>query len=150
MTTASVLPISSVPQRPGTRPLPYFGRSHPLAEVAGRHCAARHRLSGVARLGGVACGACWERAIRDDERVAVEHDLSRDIVPDPTYVDEIAVELACRGQRVELTRADQVAAVAHLAGRGWPVTRIALRLGTSVAQAKALLEGSLRVVDRGA
>ena len=78
---------------------PHLGPSHPLAEVAARHCFEHtgQRGNGV---GKVACGACWERAIRDDERVVVEHDLPRDLVPDPTYVDEIAVDLACRGEQV--------------------------------------------------
>jgi malonate-semialdehyde dehydrogenase (acetylating)/methylmalonate-semialdehyde dehydrogenase len=91
----------------------YLAPDHPLAEVAGRHCHDH-----VANLiGGVACGACWERAIRDDERVVVECDLPREVTPDPEYVDEIAVDLACRGERLTLTPAEIHVAVLRLHDR---------------------------------
>ncbi|GGM43966.1 hypothetical protein ACFFX1_24180 [Dactylosporangium sucinum] len=105
----------------------HFGPAHVLADVAARNCAA-HR-SPLAGPG--ACGACWERAIRDDERFAVECDLPRDLTPDPSYVDEIAVDLACQGQRVELTRVEFAAAVERLRGRSMSASAIASRLHAS-------------------
>ncbi|MFL6144919.1 MAG: hypothetical protein ACJ72N_24020 [Labedaea sp.] len=53
-------------------------------------------------IGGVGCGACWERAIRDDERAVVLFGLPREIEVDPSLVDEVAVELALRGESVSL------------------------------------------------
>ncbi|GAA3293134.1 hypothetical protein Dvina_43585 [Dactylosporangium vinaceum] len=105
----------------------HFGPGHPLADVARRHCDA-HRPP-LARI--VACGACWELAIRDDERFAVECGLPRELTPDPNYVDEIAVDLACRGERVELTRAEFTAAVVRLHGRGMTPSAISKRLHAS-------------------
>lgn len=103
----------------------HFGPGHPLAEVAAGHCA-KHPIA--SRIGGVACGPCWELAIRDDERVVVEYGLPRELTPDPSYVDDIAVELACAGERVTLSPVEYRAAFTRLAGRGWPVTRIVDRL----------------------
>jgi hypothetical protein len=91
----------------------------------------------------VACGACWERAIRDDERVVVECGLPREITPDPSYVDQIAVDLACRGERVSLTRREFRVAVARLHGRRLPVTAIARRLSTSHQAVLEALPGRL-------
>jgi len=112
----------------------HLGPSHPLAEVASRHCDHL-----AFRLGGVACGVCWERAIRDDERVVVEHGLSREVEPDPEFVDEIAVELACRGQRVVLTPVETRAAVVRLRSRQLLPDAIARRLHLSYAAVAALL-----------
>lgn len=119
---ADVLPLTTTPGIAG-----YFGPGHVLADVAARHCDA-HR-SPFTR--GVACGACWELAIRDDERFAVEFDLPRELEPDPDYIDEIAVDLACRGERVQLTPAELAVAVARLHGRSLSLTRIAMRLRVS-------------------
>lgn len=45
----------------------HFGKHHPLAETVRARCKASdhgtHR-----RVGGIACGQCWEAVIRDDER----------------------------------------------------------------------------------
>jgi hypothetical protein len=65
-------------------------------------------------VGGTACGACWERAIRDDERVVVEFGLSRDVEMDPLYVDEIAVEKALHGEPVSLTSVERAVVLNHL------------------------------------
>lgn len=47
----------------------YFGPAHRLADVAQRRCTeARHPRS--PRVGTVACGPCWEAAIRDDRQEA--------------------------------------------------------------------------------
>src|SRR5512142_1769167 len=99
-----------VPARRVKRWAPFFGPTHTLAVVAAQHCRAHT----APLVGRVACGPCWELAIRDDERFAVEHDLPREIEPDPAYVDEIAVELACHGERVELTPVEFRAAVERL------------------------------------
>lgn len=110
-------------------PVPHFGTTHPLASIAAQHCL---HLAGS--LGGVACGMCWELAIRDDERVVVEHGLPRELVPDPDFVDEIAVELACRGERVALTRVELATSVSRLATRRMSAVEIAqtLHIGYSV------------------
>jgi hypothetical protein len=113
---------------------PYLGWSHPLAEVAARHCrAAGH----VARVGAVACGACWELAIRDDERFAVECDLPREIVPDPDYVDQVAVRQACRGERVRLTPVERAEAIRRLYAEGLSRGQIASRLFLAFDQVPA-------------
>jgi len=57
---------------------PHFTPRHPLAGRASQLCDARgHNLR--RRVGNVACGQCWERAVRDDERAfpTAHH-------PDPT------------------------------------------------------------------
>jgi hypothetical protein len=107
----------------------YFGPSHPLAEVAARHCDAPANTL----IGGVACGTCWERAIRDDEQVVTEYGLPRDLDPDPNYVDEIAVELACRGERIALTPVEFRVAVETLSNRRLTTVQIARRLHTTYA-----------------
>jgi hypothetical protein len=114
---------------------PYFGPSHPLAEVASRLCDAPARTL----IGGVACGTCWERAIRDDEQVVTEYGLPRDLDPDPDYVDQIAVELACRGERVALTPVEFRAAVETLSNRRLTTVQIARRLYTTYAAVAAAL-----------
>lgn len=88
-------------------------------------------LGGAALVGGVACGACWERAIRDDERIVVEYELPRDLRRDRALVDEIAVERACLGERLPLTRAERLAAAARLSRNGWTPRAIAGRLRIS-------------------
>jgi len=77
----------------------------------------------------VACGDCWERAIRDDERVVVLFGLPREVEPDPAYVDVVAVELAVAGHKPRLTPVEEARAVAILLRRGWSDTRIAEWLG---------------------
>ena len=47
---------------------------------------------------------------------------------DPRLVDEIAVERACHGEKVPLTRVEMVAAVHRLSKRGVGLTEIAERL----------------------
>lgn len=128
--------------RPSTvRPRRHLGPAHPLAEVAGRWCAAHWGGSRRAGVGQVACGACWERAIRDDERIAVEFGLPRELVPDPAYVDEVAVELACAGERVAVTPVERALAVRQLGGRGLTMTGIADRLGVGIETVRAVLSG---------
>lgn len=46
----------------------HFGRGHPLAAQAHAVCRRTHGpLLASAGLGGIACGRCWENAIRADE-----------------------------------------------------------------------------------
>jgi hypothetical protein len=91
------------------------------------HLGPSHALAGVARercthltpwIGGVACGACWEAAIRDDERFVVENGLTRELARQDDLVDEIAVERAAGGEAVPLTREERQAAIAALLRRG--------------------------------
>jgi hypothetical protein len=103
-----------------------FGRAHPLVGVAAGHCSPEH--PGWSRQAR-ACAACWERAIRDDERFVVEWDLPREQSPDPLFVDEIAVQLACQGTPVALTPVEVTAAVMRLHGRGLSAGEIGHRLG---------------------
>lgn len=87
---------------------PYLGWGHPLAGVARRLCASAHRLGPGSRVGGVACGRCWERAIRADERVAVAFGLdSPHPVGDSGEVDQIAVDRVLAGEVLRLTPADR-------------------------------------------
>ena len=91
----------------------HLGPSHPLARIAGQRCT---HLS--PQVGGVACGECWESAIRDDERFVVENDLPRDLGHWGDIVDEVAVERAVAGEPVHLTREEQRAAIAVLLRHG--------------------------------
>jgi hypothetical protein len=117
----------------------HLGPQHPVAVVAGRRCeghlgSLRRRL-----IGGVACGACWERAIRDDERIVVLFELPREVEPDPAHVDLVAVERACGGERVALTRTERRVAVLTLAARGLTPWQIAKRLSLGHAPAGLLV-----------
>lgn len=129
----SITSHRAAPDRPVRRQ--QLDGSHPLAEVAKRHC---HRHAGP-HIGNVACGACWELAIRDDERFVVECDLPRTIEPDPDYIDEIAVSLACRGERVALTPPELATAAARLRGRGLYPIEIARRLHVAYGAVLAAL-----------
>jgi hypothetical protein len=103
----------------------------------------------------VACGDCWERAIRDDERVVVLFGLPREIEPDPSYVDEVAVSHAVAGHRPRLTPLEEAKAVAILLRRGWsdtlprstPATPAHGRGG--ISSPPALLAAHLRAVTSG-
>ena len=103
----------------------HFGDGHPLARLARERCqSVGHRRSWRG-----ACGRCWEQVVRDDERFVVECGLPRAFVPDPLYVDEIAVDRACAGEEVSLTRVELAAAVGRLWARGLCCGQIAHRLG---------------------
>ncbi len=97
--------------------LAYLGEEHPLASVARDRCRLEHPRT-RRRMGGVACGRCWEQAIRADERVVVELGLPAEPVADPELVDEVAVDRACAGEAVRLSKAERRAALLRLAGRG--------------------------------
>ena len=106
-----------------------LGPAHPLAQVAREQCRAEHgRPIAAAGVGGVACGRCWEAAIRRDERAVITFGLDRNELGDPTYLDPIAVSLACAGEPVRLTRAERAAARDQMAAAGVGVTEITRRL----------------------
>jgi ParB family chromosome partitioning protein len=66
---------------------PWFTSAHRLARTAGELCAHTRRPS----VGGVACGQCWEQAIRDDAAAAAAD-------PEPE-------RLTARQERVQLLAA---------------------------------------------
>jgi len=124
----------------------YFGPRHPLAEVATRLCEAHY-----ARLGKdeIACGPCWETAIRNDERIVAEYGLAREPAADSEFVDEIAVERAARGERVTLTAAEMRAAAELLSARRMHPIEIGRRLHITYHAAVSVL-GKSEANDRTA
>jgi len=119
-------PTTSTTHAPARRARPlYFGPSHPLAQIARRHCRTHHTEPQPTRqVGQVACGACWEHAIRTDERFAVECDLDEEPAVPADHIDEIAVAYAVTGRPVTLTKAEREAAIRLLGDRQVPVKRI--------------------------
>jgi hypothetical protein len=107
------------------RPVPHLGPAHPLADVAARACREPHRPL----VGQVACGACWEQAVRADERVVAAFGLDPELAPDPFHVDEVAVQQACAGKPVRLTQVERQVAVGRLYSWGLSRLRVADRLG---------------------
>lgn len=108
---------------------PHLGTRHPLAEVARRLC----RQAGHGR-NSVACGRCWEVAIRADERAVVLFGLPAEPpVPDVSFVDPVAVERACRGELLRLTVAER-AEVARRTAAGRVRWRHTHMSGTTVIQ----------------
>jgi hypothetical protein len=128
-------------RRPGRAS--HLGASHPLAGVAVRLCAAHlgaARSTGASRI---ACGRCWERVIRDDERFVVEWDLPRELGPNEAIVDDVAVSRACSGEQVPLNWRELVEAVRRLRALGLPPTQIGVRLHRNrhvIARALARLD----------
>jgi hypothetical protein len=108
-------------------PTLYMTGSHPLASVAADHCEPHTDPL----IGGVACGRCWETAISDDERFAVENNLPREIVTDPLLIDDVAVERAIHGEPVHLTPAEQTSAILVLRSKGTTLAAIARLLRTN-------------------
>jgi hypothetical protein len=125
----------------------HLSRTHPLAEIAAGHCAEHLGPLRRAGIGDVACGRCWEWAIRDDERIAVEFGLPREYEADPLYVDEIAVELVCRGEYRPLTPVERAEAVRRLDTAGTGPGTVAALLGLSAASAHAILAGLAEAID---
>jgi hypothetical protein len=111
----------------------YFSSQHPLAEVARHRCRSHHpRAGGSPRLGNVACGACWEHAIRTDERFVVEHGLDDEPEVPADYLDQVAVHRALTGRRVTLTAAERAEAAWLLVLRRTPLVEVAERLHVKV------------------
>lgn len=120
----------------------YLGAAHPLADAARVHCRRVHGPGPAGLVGQVACGACWERAIRADERLVVEFGLPADPPPPDRFaVDEVAVERAGYGDRVRLTDADR----AELARRVY-----AGRVSWRAVERVGLSGGNLRAAAGGA
>jgi hypothetical protein len=142
--SSKIDPGASVPRRSSatsTRRGAVGSPSHPLAEPARRRCRELHPRTAAAVA--VACAECWERAIRDDERAVVLFGLPREIEPDPSYVDVIAVELAVAGHRPRLTPLEEAEAVAILLRRGWSDSRIADWLGIRPPRVVDLRSGAV-------
>lgn len=60
--------------RPKVVEPPHFTKRHPLAADAADTCDHTTR----SRVGGVACGECWEDQIRADERARLGHDARQE------------------------------------------------------------------------
>ena len=122
-------------------PSSWFRHSHPLASVAAELCTLAGHPAAV-RRDVIACGSCWERAIRADERFVSECGLPGEVTADAVGVDEIAVERACAGDRsVVLTRHEVWAAVERLRQRGLTGGQIATRLRRDHAVVRQILAG---------
>ena len=123
----------------------HLAAEHPLAGVAAQHCTEH----AAPLVGGVACGVCWERAIRDDEKFVLESGLDRETVAEPDLVDAVAVERACAGERLPLSDAELSVAIRRLRRAGWSRAAIAEQLEAPervVVQETATVDrGHLRV-----
>lgn len=117
----------------------WLSSGHLLAGVARRRCLAEHpALASTGRIGQVACGRCWEEAIRADARVAADFELpAAPPEPDPHYVDPIALERAAAGERVRLTRSER-AELVRRAYAGEVSWRVLARLGLSGSTTRQL------------
>jgi hypothetical protein len=125
----------------------YLSRAHPLASVAAQYCARHAGRSHRGYVGRVACGGCWERAIRDDARVVAAFGLPRQLTPDLGYVDEIAVEFACRGERRSLTAVERAEAVRRLSTAGTGPGAIGACPGLPGESVRGLLAGLADGID---
>lgn len=122
---------------------PILGQGHSLAKVARARCA-EHKGNKKFLPGGMACAHCWEAVIRADERVVVLFELDGAEPVPADDIDEIAVELAVAGKRVDdkpvpLTGTERAIVVGRLAREGMSPEAIAYHLGTGPGPvAKAL------------
>lgn len=123
----------------------------PPPQETARQRAVASLARNLAARNGWAPPVAWDDAAIDDP-AAVPDGLDEQPEDD---VDELAVDLACEGQRraVQLRPVDRDAAIRVLAGRGMSVTAIVTRLRTSapvVHQALASVEGRAgEVVELG-
>ncbi|MFC7382186.1 hypothetical protein [Sphaerisporangium rhizosphaerae] len=69
-------------------------------------------------------------------------------LPEDGIVDEIAVELAARGERVMLTKAERQAAAAQIVAWGHGPSEVAARLNVSGQTARTLYEHARRLRHR--
>lgn len=97
----------------------HFLPSHPLVRAVERDCT--HREDAVV-LGGAGCGACWERAIRQDERGEINL---------TSAFDEAVVQRVLSGERPATSVGDREESVRRLLARGWSDLRIAAQIGTT-------------------
>jgi hypothetical protein len=129
----------------------HFGPSHPVAKVARHHCRTAHIGPRPGCLsGGVACAACWEHAIRADERFATENGLAEEPDVPADYIDEVAVARAVAGCQVALTRPEQAEAIRILTARDVPPARIASRLRVNIRIVYRVLAAGQDAVPAGA
>jgi hypothetical protein len=140
-------PVVFEPDNAASRRCSYLSRTHPLASVAAQHCAWRAGRSHLDDVGGVACGACGERAIRDDEPSVAEFGLPRELTPHPGYGDEIAAEFPCRGERRPLTAVERAEAVRRVSAAGVGPGAIGGRLGLSDESVRGILAGLAEAID---
>lgn len=116
----------------------HLSKSHPVAEAANRLCASSHPNLGGGRIGNVACGKCWEAAIRADERWIIE---AGDGAPTAAPVlDHIAIDLAMSGKQVKLTTAERREAARRMIRRGFATTVVCTRLKISGAYLQDALD----------
>ncbi|MFC7246057.1 hypothetical protein ACFQO7_26570 [Catellatospora aurea] len=102
------MPVQAIASAPADEPgAAWLTTEHPLAAVASRHCAGHVHIDPADLLGHVACGSAWAKALTDDLLLAIEHGLPLDIEPDPSYIDEVAVRRAMRGEELELTECER-------------------------------------------
>lgn len=111
------------------------------------------RAIGHARRSGFAPPIAWDDDTIDDPNAKPYAELrpvrlwverNRMHIERGPLIDEIAVEQACNGRRVHLTRAERLAAVATLTERGYSERQISELLGRparTVARDKAALRG---------
>ena len=128
-------PVAVTPRRRGRG---HFSAGHPLASVARTRCEQVHAVPISARIGRVACGACWELVIRTDEQVATEHGLPPLSGNDDLIVDEVAIKRAMTGEPVRLTRPERAEAVRLLMVKGHTVAVVAGLLRMSCTQVTKL------------
>lgn len=80
-------PVARAVGRPkGAKTKPYFGDTHPLAATARARCSCKSKP----KVGGVACGECWEVVISDAARQRLDEESNSrgrcalcDVVHDP-------------------------------------------------------------------
>ena len=109
----------------------HFTKQHPLASIAYERCDHTRRQ----KVGSIACGQCWEQAIRDDALGLLEETGGPIVGTINSYaanlpVDEIAVQRALDGDRtVRLNASELRAAITSLHARGASDRQIARTLG---------------------
>lgn len=132
------------PSTPGRVPCPTCGcagedhaRLRGELRPHGTHAAYnRHIINGEPP-----CDLCWDGE-RAYQRAAKRRHRAAAKARDRALVDEIAVERACRGERVRLTRRERVEAVRRLAAQGATPGVIAERLRMNGVRVHQVLEGA--------
>ncbi|MFC7245165.1 hypothetical protein ACFQO7_22035 [Catellatospora aurea] len=110
------MPVQAIASAPADEPgAAWLTYANPLAPVAARHCAGHVHHDPADLLGGIACESAWAKALTDDLLIALECDLPLIVEADPTYIDEIAVERAVRGEELELTELERAEVKRRLA-----------------------------------
>ncbi|GAA1403888.1 hypothetical protein GCM10009613_65610 [Pseudonocardia kongjuensis] len=146
------LPMPSADQLTVRAALALLPAGHAVASVARTMC---REFGHDAPHGGIACGRCWEHAIRNDERVVIEFGLTaRDEEPDPSYVDEVAVHRALNGEVLPLGENEQDEVIRRMNSEGLSPSAISevtgLRYRTVRARLSALVPPVVGDVASGA